>query len=39
MGEGAVADLLEQTLDEENHADSLLTDIAESMVNSAAPRG
>jgi ferritin-like metal-binding protein YciE len=39
MGEGAVADLLEQTLDEEKHADSLLTDIAESMVNSAAPRG
>lgn len=36
MGHSDAADLLEQTLDEEKHADSLLTEIAESTINEEA---
>ncbi|MBC9933700.1 ferritin-like domain-containing protein [Chitinophaga qingshengii] len=36
MGHTEAADLLEQTLEEEKHADSLLTEIAESTVNEEA---
>jgi len=36
MGHTAVAKLLEQTLEEEKNADSLLTEVAESTVNEAA---
>jgi ferritin-like metal-binding protein YciE len=36
MGHSEAVDLLEQTLEEEKHADSLLTEIAESTVNEEA---
>lgn len=36
MGHSDAADLLEQTLEEEKHADSLLTEIAESTINEEA---
>jgi ferritin-like metal-binding protein YciE len=36
LGQHQAADLLEQTLQEEKHADQKLNDIAESMVNTAA---
>lgn len=36
MGHSDAVDLLEQTLEEEKHADSLLTEIAESTVNEEA---
>ncbi len=39
MGETDVADLLEQTLEEEKAADAMLTGIAEDGVNQAAMNG
>jgi ferritin-like metal-binding protein YciE len=38
LGRTQVADLLQQSLDEEGNADKILTDIAESFVNSGAAR-
>src|SRR5690606_19366810 len=39
LGHSDVAALLQQTLEEESHADKLLTDIAESSVNMVAAHG